>query len=294
MTRSSLEWSLVQDGMSVRLGQSLRDLAACAALTGFDALRSRLSAIDLLAVQSLDISRWFGACAEHAREIAAAPEAGLTLESISAVTSVYQAGLVAGFDGVFCFLPDHMFGDLTRDELDDILTVAIRHGEVLRSGLEARSVASALRSCADEASAGQTSRDRARLKIVASRAERHPPDIGKLLQRLVVIEPTQLVAEYPELHIRSCLQQAERIVGAVEIALDWDQQRLALAAYEAGLRQGYEGSGKPQPLDNAHGLDSKVMAAVAAAGWRHGDMVAARWRTHQQLLAIISGEDQLC
>lgn len=132
MNLRSSSWALLDAGASVRIAGSLADLAQGASQAERPSLLAALEALDPLSAPFEHPFRHLADCAQRARDLASSPEYQLPDGHMQVVISVYEAGLLNGYDAVADeFLPAEVQGFSSADAAC-IYALAWRHGDAIR------------------------------------------------------------------------------------------------------------------------------------------------------------------
>jgi hypothetical protein len=124
-------WSVIEGGTLVRSSNSLPGLAAMVSPADLALLAQRLREVDLPLTLSEHPMVQLTKCAQAARLILSEPGVHLSDSHVDAIVAIYEAALLAGYDGMTPpELPETAAG-LRGAELSEFSRVGLRHGKTV-------------------------------------------------------------------------------------------------------------------------------------------------------------------
>lgn len=133
MTARSRQWQVLQQGEPVRSAPSLVDLLQLPTAADVSAaLWRELELIDPFFAPFDHPLLHLSNCATAARQVAEASTWRLTSPQVDAVVEVYEAGLLAGYDGIDTIIMHEPQEGLAASDLARAYQAAQRHGEGIR------------------------------------------------------------------------------------------------------------------------------------------------------------------
>jgi hypothetical protein len=135
----SNSWALLDAGASVRIADSLADLAQGAGEIERTSLVAALEALDPFAAPFEHPFRHLTDCAQAARDRVSCREYQLSEWQIQVVISVYETGLLNGYDAVADRVRHPEAEGLSAADAACIYALAWRHGDAIRRRWQAYS-----------------------------------------------------------------------------------------------------------------------------------------------------------
>jgi hypothetical protein len=128
----SSSWALLDAGASVRIAGSLADLAQGAGKVELASLLAAFEALDPFSAPFEHPFRHLTDCAQAARDLGGSREYQLSDSQMQVVISVYEAGLLNGYDAVADEVLHQEAEGFSAADAACIYAVAWRHGEAIR------------------------------------------------------------------------------------------------------------------------------------------------------------------
>lgn len=132
MNLRSSSWALLDAGASVRIAGSLADLAQGAGKVERAGLVAALQTLDPFSAPFEHPFRHLTDCAQAVRDLASSDEFQLSDRQVQVVTSVYEAGLLNGYDAVADEVLHQEAEGFSPADAASIYAVAWRHGDAIR------------------------------------------------------------------------------------------------------------------------------------------------------------------
>ena len=130
-----LGWMLVKGKVQIRAGETLASLSMDSAQAGYgrtSALLARLARFRPLDDRPEHAWAHAHICDQKIQRIVSDPSFGFGTDDVRTIMSSYQAGLIAGLDGLSFSFDDRMHAPFSRDELRDVSAMGFRHGDAIR------------------------------------------------------------------------------------------------------------------------------------------------------------------
>ena len=132
MILPSSSWALLHAGTSVRIAGSLADLAQVAGKVERATLVAAFKALDPISAPFEHPLRHLTDCAQAARDLASNHKHRLSDRQVEHVISVYEAGLLNGYDAVADEIYRQEAEGFSTADATCIYAVAWRHGAAIR------------------------------------------------------------------------------------------------------------------------------------------------------------------
>ncbi|PYB71685.1 hypothetical protein [Rhizobium wuzhouense] len=132
MNLRTSSWVLLDAGASVRIAGSLADLAQGAGKVERTSLLAAFQGLDPFSAPFEHPFRHLTDCARAARDLASSHEYQLSDRQMQVVISVYEAGLLNGYDAVTNEVPHQEAEGFSPTDAACIYAVAWRHGDAIR------------------------------------------------------------------------------------------------------------------------------------------------------------------
>lgn len=132
MNVQSNSWALLDSGASVRIGGSLADLAQSGGTSEHAALIAALEALDPFSAPFEHPFKHLTDSAQAARDVLSSPEFQLSERQIQVALSVYEEGLLNGYDAATDEALLREAEGFSAADITRIHAVAWRHGDAIR------------------------------------------------------------------------------------------------------------------------------------------------------------------
>jgi hypothetical protein len=119
-----------------------------------------------------------------------------------------------------------------------------------------------------------------------------PVERASLMAALETIAPLYSPFEHPLRDLTDCAQAARELVQNPEYQLSESDRQVIVAAYEAGLLNGYDADADTVLYPETGGFPQADVACAYAAAWRHGNAIRRRWRAYEHLVSTLVGDRQ--